>query len=361
MQASSFFARDYREARSKFHDAAAAKGLQITSHRNPTRGPAGEELATDTVWIGPRDASRLFIGLSGTHGAEGFCGSGIQVGWLGQGLFDRLPADTAVLLIHAINPSGFAWVRRVTEDNVDLNRNFVDHKAPKIENPGYRQLRDAISPVDWSPENERRNKEAFAEYAEANGPLALQAAITSGQYWDDHGVFYGGQTETWSNRTLHRILAAHAPTVKRAAFIDLHTGLGPYGVGEIMSNHFGDSTGNRFIRDWWGDEATFFDDGSTSSAVTTGDTQVGVDRALPQTQVGGITLEYGTLPLEQMIDAVRADNWVHLHGELDSAKGRGIKADIRSTFYPDKDDWKAMVWDRAVYALDGMMRGLTQS
>jgi hypothetical protein len=52
---------------------------------------------------------------------------------------------------------------------------------------------------------------------------------------------------------------------------------------------------------------------------------------------------------------------VHLHGKLDSNQGKSIKADIRAAFYPDKDDWKQMICDRAVYTLQGMMRGLTQS
>jgi hypothetical protein len=128
-----------------------------------------------------------------------------------------------------------------------------------------------------------------------------------------------------------------------------------------MSNHFGQSTGNRLVRDWWGEEATFFDDGSTSSAVTIGDTSIGVDQSLPNTDVGGITLEYGTVPLEAMIDAVRADNWLHLHGKLDSAQGRDIKAQIRATFYPEHDVWKEMIIERSIYVLKGMMRGLTQS
>ena len=128
-----------------------------------------------------------------------------------------------------------------------------------------------------------------------------------------------------------------------------------------MSNHFGSSIGNRLIRDWWGNEATFFDDGSTSSAVTIGDTSIGVDQALPHTEVAGITLEYGTVPLEPMVDSVRADNWLHLHGKLDSPQGKQIKAEIRAAFYPEYDDWKEMVFERGVYTLNGMMRGLTQS
>ena len=361
MNPSEFFAGDYRAARAKLHDAATAKGLAVEAHSNANRGPNGEDLATETIWIGPRNASRLFIGMSGTHGAEGFCGSGIQVGWLRSGQFDTLPADTAVLLIHAINPHGFAWVRRVNEDNVDLNRNFVNHSQPHPENAGYRELRDAICPREWSDASEARNKAAFAEYADQHGAMKLQGAITSGQYWDNEGVFYGGQKATWSNRTLRQILSPYAATVRRAAFIDLHTGLGPYGIGEIMSNHFGDSTGNKMIKDWWGKEATYFDDGSSSSAITLGDTNIGVDEALPNTAVGGITLEYGTEPVEAMLDAIRADNWLYIHGKPDGDQGKAIKKQIRAAFYPDKDDWKRMVWERGEYALKGMMRGLTMS
>ena len=31
--------------------------------------------------------------------------------------------DLAVMMVHAINPYGFAWLRRTTEEGVDLNRN----------------------------------------------------------------------------------------------------------------------------------------------------------------------------------------------------------------------------------------------
>ena len=53
-------------------------------------------------------------------------------------------------MVHAINPHGFAWSRRVTEDNVDLNRNFVDHAQPYPSNPGYEELRAAICPATRS-------------------------------------------------------------------------------------------------------------------------------------------------------------------------------------------------------------------
>ena len=140
MNASQYFRPTYAAAREAFRTAAAARGLKVESHRNPTEGAEGEELTTDVALLGPADARRLMIVVSGTHGAEGFCGSGIQVGWLAAD--QPLPADTAILFVHALNPYGFSHVRRVTEDNVDLNRNFVDHGNAKPANPGYDALRD---------------------------------------------------------------------------------------------------------------------------------------------------------------------------------------------------------------------------
>ena len=68
--------------------------------------------------------------ISETHGVEGFCGSGCQVGFLVERVYEGLPKTVGVALVHALNPYGFAWLRRVNEDNVDLNRNFRDFTEP---------------------------------------------------------------------------------------------------------------------------------------------------------------------------------------------------------------------------------------
>ena len=117
-------------------------------------------------------------------------------------LFADLPADTCAVAIHAINPHGFAWSRRVTEDNVDLNRNFVDHAAPYPRNAGYELLRDAICPALWTPESRALTQVRLEAYAKEHGPMALQQAISGGQYGDAQGVFFGGHAPTWSSRTM---------------------------------------------------------------------------------------------------------------------------------------------------------------
>jgi Protein of unknown function (DUF2817) len=355
-----YFSGNYAQARQAFRDAATTADAKLVSHHNPATGPGGIPLATETAWLGPREAERLLIVMSGTHGVECFCGSGLQVGLLQSGLAAELARGLGVLLIHAINPSGFAWVRRVTEDNVDLNRNFVDHGGPYPRNAGYEELREAICPRDWSTGKPAADA-ILQAYGEAHGAMALQAAITAGQYVDPEGVFYGGREPSWSNRTLRQILRAEAGHARHVGFIDLHTGLGPFGAGEIMNNHHPGHPGFERIKQWFGPEATSVEEGNASSALVVGDTTVALDEELPSSSVTSITLEYGTEPFQAIIDALRADNWLHVHGQLDTPEGRAIKARIRQAFYPDKNDWRRMVWERVVETARRMSDALTHS
>ena len=144
------FATSYDEARDKF--LAAARIADAWTHRydNPSKGPEGEALSTDLAWLGPQDAAKVVVTISSTHGVEGYCGSGFQVDWLASVGAAGLPDDTAALFVHAINPYGFAWTRRVTEEGNDLNRNYVDHTKPYPENKGYLEIAADLVPKDFS-------------------------------------------------------------------------------------------------------------------------------------------------------------------------------------------------------------------
>jgi len=341
------FSADYAEARGKFRDAASLSGAKLRSHRNPTISPTGVELTTDTAWLGPERPARLLIVMSGTHGVEGFCGSGVQVGLLKSGLALERPPDMALLFIHAISPSGFAAIRRVTDDNIDLNRNFVDHSQPYPENPGYDELRDALCPEDWAPEGRRNADAVLAAYQKAHGFMAFQTAISTGQYVDPKGLFFGGHAPAWSNLTFRNIINTHARGIPHVAFMDLHSGLGPYGVGEIINNHVAGHPGYQRVKDWFGNEATSEEEGDSVSAQLRGTSNFALDEVLTPQVITAIALEYGTIPPLDLLEALRAENWLYRRGSLDSKQGREIKAQLRAAFYADKDDWKKMVWERA--------------
>jgi len=133
----SAFAPDYAGAREKFHAAAAARSLAVERHLHPSaRGVTGEELAIDVVMAGNADAAAVLFVSSAMHGVEGFCGSGCQVGLLRDDVVQAALGlcGVALVLVHAVNPYGFSHLRRTNEDNVDLNRNFRDFRAPPPSN-----------------------------------------------------------------------------------------------------------------------------------------------------------------------------------------------------------------------------------
>ena len=75
-----YFSDSYTQARAKFLAAVQTGGGRLlSSHTNPEKGPEGEDCIADVAWLGPEDASKLLILVSGTHGAEGYAGSGCQV------------------------------------------------------------------------------------------------------------------------------------------------------------------------------------------------------------------------------------------------------------------------------------------
>ena len=356
-ETSAFFARDYNHARSMFREAAAAAGLEIKTYENPAKGPDGGSLSVDVARAGPADAARVVVANSATHGAEGFCGSGIQVGWLRHRRDRDLPDDVAVLLIHGFNAYGFAWLRRVNEDNIDLNRNFIDHAAPYPPNDEYAELADVLLPADWEGPAREAAEQRIADYAAANGEQSLLRAAR-GQYAFPDGLFFGGNGPTWSHRALATIADEHLTPATDIAFIDLHTGLGPYGVGEALCYHPPGTDAHDRVVAWYSQPVTVPYTGDAVSTVIDGKVGYGLQRFLPDALVAAVTLEFGTYPLQVSMDAIRADGWLHLHGDPASALGRRIKQQMRDAFYPDKDDWKAMIWSRGDQIMAQAIAGL---
>ena len=347
MNPTSFFSPDYATARAKFFAAAKAAGAEVVTYPHPLKGMQGEDLATDVVRIGPADAHRYLVMNSSTHGVEGFCGSGPLIGTLTERLDRELPPNVALLLIHAINPHGFSWLRRVNEDNVDLNRNFLDFSQPLPVNAEYAPLHPYLIPETFEGEELARADAELEKARERLGARGFQTAVSGGQYAFPDGLFYGGDKPTWSNRTLRRILPEMIGDATHVLFYDFHTGLGPYGYAEPINGHMPGTPGYDRLFAWIGDCVTSAQTGTSTSTKLSGTIGYGVMEALPNAVHTKTTLEYGTRPNEYVRRALRSDGWLHRYGDLDSPRGREIKALIRDAFYRDFDDWKELVYVRA--------------
>lgn len=357
MDAPACFAQTYAQARAKFLDAARAAGLTVQSHPHPLPGREGEPLALDVARDGPEDADRLLVISSGCHGVEGFCGSGVQVALLRDTDWRHAAqaAGVAVLYLHALNPHGFSWWRRSTHENVDLNRNFIDFTQALPTNPAYEELAPLLLPDHWPPT--LRNRLAVLGFLLRRGMKRLQAAVSSGQYHQPNGLFYGGAEPTWSRRMLEQVLRQHGGQAPRLAWIDLHTGLGPRGHGErILACRGADATAR--ARRWWGDEVTSIDEGSASSAPLHGQMFNVAHDACPQAEYTGIALEFGTVPRLEVLEALRADQWLQNHPDAPQAQRATIQRQMLDAFFIDEPDWMQSVVAQSTEAAHQTLKGL---
>ena len=356
------FSGTYVEARGKFLDAAAQAGASVESFvMDHVRGALGEELATDVARLGAVDAEKLLIVTSGTHGPEGFCGSGCQVATLNDAnLLERLQkANVALLLIHAVNPHGFSHLHRTNEDNIDLNRNFVDFSAPLPVNASYADVEPFVLPSTWPPAP--ADDIAMAAYIEAHGMRAYRAAVTVGQCTMPDGLFYGGTAPAWSNRTMRAILRRQGVSATHTGWIDIHTGLGPYGHGEKIYPGRNAPAELTQARAWWGADVFALFDGDSASANTSGPVVSAIYDECPQASAALMGLEFGTLPDQDVLLCIRADTWLRRHPEASPTLRSVIKQDLRDAFYCDNEEWKGMVLGQTRVVLLQTLQGLSKA
>ena len=360
--ATSFFSQSYAEARAKFLAAAEAAGIDNQAQVHPLLGRDGETLALDVVRDGPADAQALLVISSACHGVEGFCGSGIQIALLGDAELRTAAraAGVALLYLHGLNPHGFSWWRRTTHENVDLNRNFQDFSQPLPRNSAYDTISHLLVPAQWPPSP--AVQQATLDWIRQHGLPAWQAAVSAGQYHHPEGLFYGGQNPTWSQQALRHVLQDQGQRCARMGWIDLHTGLGPSGVGERIYAGRDEAKAIARARAWWGgpdgSAVTSIYDGSSTSALLTGLMWEAGPQECPQAEHTGLALEYGTLPITAVLDALRADQWAENHPELPHAQQAQIKQQVRDAFYTDTDSWKQQVLVQGVQAAHQAVAGL---
>jgi hypothetical protein len=340
----SLFPEQYSPARLQFLALLKTLNLpqELRSFTCPGIGPSGEALWTDSVWLGKPTAKQVLVLISGTHGIEGLTGSAIQFDFitlLAQQKI-QLTENTAVLLIHALTPWGYAWLRRCDEAGIDLNRNAVDFSQTLPDNPGYKKLRSLFFTDDVG-----LRQAVLKKYTEQNGRVATEQAISGGQYIDPTGPFYGGQAPANGRLVTETLIKDYALTQRRLAVIDLHTGLGPYGYGEIICDHQPDSAGAQLAHTWYGNAVSLPYQGNSFSVPKLGLMDF-LWHAQMQENSCFVTLEFGTFSTEQLFEILLRDH--QLWAKADNLEERQAHSLImRKHFCPSEAAWKEMVLLRA--------------
>lgn len=333
----------YTSQRGRFVAAVARQNGTLTSYKHPLPGPQGEPLYTDVAVLGDLHASKVMLIISGTHGVEGYYGSDSQINWLNQFSLTSLPDDTAIVLLHLLNPWGAAHQRRVNEDNIDLNRNFIDFSQAAPANADY---------AEWHGiyHGERaKADQLLQETLNSAGWLAIKRVVEAGQYQFADGLFYGGQQPSWSYRTLQSIIEHHLSHATTLLSFDLHTGAGAWGHPMLLSIAEQPVDAHQWGKRIYGEWLTllFTGPGRESetgvTATATGYLSQFLLNALPDTHILPLVVECGTFPGEEMHRRVREDHWLHLQGDPASEAGRTIKQRLVEGFWPADRDWRDLV------------------
>ena len=328
------------------HEAASFSSLLL--------GPQGENLTSEVLWIGERHAPHVLVILSGTHGIEGPTGSAIQLDLLeslGRGEF-QCPKGLAILLVHAMNPWGYAWFRRCDENGVDLNRNFVDFSAPP-HNPAYREIRETLFCTDSA---QRRAK--LCQYAQKMGQSAMETAVSGGQYEDPTGPFYGGRSPAHGRILTEKLMADYALRERESiAVIDCHTGLGPFGYGEIICDHPPYSAGALCAAKWYGAGVASPQLGTSSSVPKSGLLDYAWHNMM-NSKSCFITLEFGTLGTEQLFDVLAQDHLIWEQGCPAPQQQTAQQQRMRNHFIPQDPAWRNAVIFKARQVIALTIRGL---
>ncbi|HZN47245.1 MAG TPA: DUF2817 domain-containing protein, partial [Ramlibacter sp.] len=72
----------------------------------------------------------------------------------------------------------------------------------------------------------------------------------------------------------------------------------------------------------------------------------------------GMALEYGTVPVLETLQALRAEQWLRAHPEAPAPLADAIRRQIMTAFYTDTDAWREQIATQARESLVQAVEGL---
>jgi hypothetical protein len=329
------FSADYTTARTRFLTAARQPGTAVEVLPVAARGPGDEDLSIDIAWLGARDARRILLHVSGVHGVEAYAGSAAQLALLNTP--PAIPPDGALVLVHALNPYGMAWLRRTNEHNVDLNRNFLPDTATWAGAPPlYRRLDRLLNPP--SPPTRDGFGLRLAMRGLRHGFHAMRQAIAHGQHRYPRGLFYGGAELQPGPRQFCDWLQRRLTSADSVFAIDMHTGLGPH-AGSTLIVEPGINAATTAELEAAVAQALIGSAAIPAAYSVRGSLGAALPRLLPGVDLKFVLQEIGTGSSLHVLQALRDENRWHHYGE--AHLDHPAKRQIREALCPASPAWRS--------------------
>jgi len=345
-----WFSGDYASARSRFRAAANEIGWVLESHSIDRKGPNGEDLTIDVAMSPGIKKSPTLLVSSGIHGAEGFFGAAVQLGTLHQwaSLFKHDSSAIRCVMLHAVNPFGFAWGRRVNEENVDLNRNLLQTGDAFSGSPaGYTDLDALLNPrrvpSRWEPVRFKIMM-AIIRY----GMPALKQAVASGQYDYPKGLFYGGNKPSRTSEILNEHIDRWLDDSESVFHLDLHTGLGRWGSYRLLIDHPLSTPQQDWSNCHFGANSFESCSAEGTAYATRGSFGLWGSARLKSRSYLYAAAEFGTYKAPVVLAALRAENQCYHWGRKEDRATVQAKEQLLEVFCPRSNSWRSHVLDEGI-------------
>ena len=329
-----------------------SKGIKVVKDEYPVN--AKEGLYIDKIYLpASGEKTNLIILTTGVHGVEGYIGATML-----DVFFDEIyptldTTNTGVLVVANVNPYGMKNYRRYNENNVDLNRNFIEDwenfdlssnkEYPKVES--FLQPVGAMGNAFW---HEVSFYLSLAKEALTTGADTISDALLTGQYEYAEGVYYGGNGDEKSTSYLKGVFADCIDgSYENLIHIDIHSGYGPR-YNMVIFNSVQDPTTEAEAKEMFGYDYIIATD-SEDFYVTFGDTTDYFYRLArskdSDKELYSTCFEFGTIG-DSFIDSILSlkftvdENRQHWYPTSDPITAEMVKQNYYELFYPTETQWR---------------------
>lgn len=365
------FSTTYEEVREHLSSRVAylrEKGVEVVTSEYAVN--AAENLYIDNIYLPSKgEQTNLIVLTTGVHGIEGYIGSVM----LDVFLMDIYPEinteNTGVLIVANVNPYGMKNYRRYNENNVDLNRNFIEdwNSFDRSSNKEYPKVDKFLQPEGAMGNAFWHEAEFYAKLAKEaifTGADTISDALLTGQYEYPEGVYYGGNGDEISTTYLKGVFADCLDgEYENIIHIDIHSGYGPR-YNMVIFNSVQDPTTEADAIDMYGYDYIIAQD-SEEFYVTFGDTtdyfyrlakSKNSDKELLST-----CFEFGTigdgffdsiLSLKYTVD----ENRQHWYPTSNPITAKVVRENYMELFYPTETQWRMKAIEDFMAATNGVLK-----
>ena len=333
-------------------DALVASGIEVEYTTYAV--DASDDLYIDNIYL-PSSAEKtnLIVLTTGVHGMEGYIGS-VMLDVFFEDVYPTINTEnTGILIVANVNPYGMKYMRRYNENNVDLNRNFIENwedfdlssnkEYPKVDT--FLQPEGKMGNAFW---HEVSFYLSLAKEAIFTGADTISDALLTGQYEYPEGVYYGGNGDEISTTYLKSVFADCIDgEYENIVHIDIHSGYGPR-YNMVIFNSVQDPTTEAEAKEMFGYEYIIATD-SEDFYATFGDTTDYFYRLAKSKnsdkELYSTCFEFGTIG-DGFLDSILSlkytvdENRNHWYPTDNTITEEMVRENYYELFYPTETEWR---------------------